>query len=201
MSNLTMYRLPGSLALTAGLLTSLVACGGNSSTGDASATPTASANGSVQPTAAATPTPVVGRPTGSPTPPKAGSTGTTTMSYAQLVDVWRTGTRTYALSYDRVDLLTGRAAAAYYKKHPEQEPRDWALSNENTLLRQLPVASTATFYGNQLLGGGNGTTTTKITGSQLMTRLKAHPRALVKVSEKPTGNHREVTKIVEVYLP
>ncbi len=192
------------LALAVGLLTGLTACGGASSQGAAPAAITPTAAASVTPTDVVSAPPPGTHGSAPSTPGKAapvGSAGKVMTSYAQLVDVWRTGKASYALTYDRVDFLTGKAAVAYYKKHPDQESRDWAVSNENTLLRQMPVASTASFYGNQLLGAGNGSATTRITGTRLVTQVKAHPRTLVKVSERARGNHREVIKIMEVYLP
>lgn len=215
MPTLTPRRTAAALAVVAlGLSGILSGCartpGGIAPPPTTASTPTASPDTS-RPAPASTPPGSPGPGTSRPAPGTHGSTPTsrpptnrpaeTSTVYAQLVDVWRTGPASYALSYDRVDLLTGKEAAAYYRAHPDKEPQDWAVSNPDSALAQLPVAASGTFYGNQLLGPGNGSDTARITGDQLITRLKMYPRTLVEVTERPSGNHREVVTVTEVYLP
>ena len=52
-----------------------------------------------------------------------------------------------------------------------------------------------------MFGSGHGAVTTKITGDHLIAQLKVHPRALVKISERARGTHREVVSITEVFMP
>jgi hypothetical protein len=94
------------------------------------------------------------------------------MDFGLLTGITKSG-GTVTLRVDRAQFLVGAAAKAYYAKHPDQEPQDYAIVNTNKRLRAFEVTSDAAVYAQFLLGDGANLRTERLSPADLYVRAKA----------------------------
>jgi hypothetical protein len=116
--------------------------------------------------------------------------------------VWgakRSGDRV-VLTFDRAGMLTGERAKAYYDAHPDEERFDYKILDDASFTETVRVPASATLYGNQRLGPGNGAQNQRITLDRLVARASGGDRGKVAVWLKRSSSG-PVVYLAEQYLP
>jgi hypothetical protein len=124
------------------------------------------------------------------------------MDFGILKGVSRDGD-TVKLSFDRASFLVGKDAEEYFKKHPKEEPRDYALVNTNKKLRSFQLVADAEVYGTGQLGG-SPSQQQDLTTDELVAKFQSLPsqdqEVLVWLQHRE-GEDGPVTYLAEQFTP
>lgn len=161
--------------------------------GDSPGRSEAAAQGSGQSTAGDDDAPAAGQRPGA----------TTVREFGRLVRVERSG-GTLTLVVDRERWLTGAAAQAWWKAHPQYEPDstdDVAIDNVSERLRRYPLTDHAVLVAQRWLraDGGDGTGAERLTPEQLVERMAGIKVHVWLVHQGSADG--PVTQLTEAVLP
>ena len=125
------------------------------------------------------------------------------MDFGILKGVSRDGDKV-SLSFDRAAFLVGKDAEAYFKKHPNQEPQDYALVNTNSKVRRFELVADAEVYGTYLLGDQQQVHEQQLSVDDLVAKFQALPNkqdGLLVWLRHRDGDDGPVTYLAEQFIP
>jgi len=113
----------------------------------------------------------------------------------------RIDTRGLVITFDRAQMLSGKAYRDHVAKHGTPE-NDYVILNTSTKTRTFRVPATATMYGNQLLGAQDGLRNEVISPKRLVQRVRQYGDRGVPVwLQHDKGTNGPVVYLAEQYLP